>query len=132
MSFLLTEEEYARVATFPEEDLVELAVELDIPVAERVDHRELLSRCVVCIAELAAREGLPFSNYDREDLEALSPARRRALTRQLGLGDEISTILKSGRKVYRMYNKQRPRSQVPLVLPSLLEPLCRYLVSAEP
>ena len=72
-------------------------------------------------------EGLPFSDYDREDLEDLPPAHRVALARRLGVAESVSAILKSGRKLYKVYRRSRERSQVPLVLPSLLGPICRHI-----
>ncbi len=127
MAFQLTDDEYRAVASLPEEDLVDLAVELDIPVGEVVDRRSVLDLCVVGFGELAKREGLPFSDYDREDLEDLPPAHRAALARQLGVADSVGAILKSGRKLYKVYRRSRARRQVPLVLPSLLGPVCRHL-----
>lgn len=127
MAFRLTDEEYRLVAALPEEDLVDLAVDLDIPVGEAFDRRDVLSLCVVAMGELAGREGLPFSDYDREDLETLTPAHRAALARRLGVRDSVDAIVKSGRKIYKLYRRKRERSQVPLVLPSLLSALCRHL-----
>ncbi len=127
MAFQLTDDEYRMVAVLPEEDLIDLAVELDIPVGEDLDRRSVLSLCVVSMADLAGREGLPFSEYDREDIEALPPAWREALAHKLGVPDHAQAILKQGRRLYRVYNRSRTRSQVPLVLPSLLGPLCRML-----
>ncbi|MFH1464839.1 MAG: hypothetical protein ABIO70_10685 [Pseudomonadota bacterium] len=131
MAFQLNEEEYRLIAALPEEDLVDLAVELDIPVGEAIDRRDVLALCVRGLAQLAKREGLPFSEYDREDLESLPPTARDALARRLGVAPEVGAILKAGRKVYRTYTRQRPRSQVPLVLPSLLGPLCRFLAEGQ-
>ncbi len=127
MAFQLTDEEYRLVEALPEEDLVDLAVELDIPVGEVIDRRSVLDLCVVAFGDLAAREGLPFSEYDRDDLEQLPAAHRAALARQLGVADNVKAILKAGRKLYKVYRRSRGRSQVPLVLPSLLGPVCRNL-----
>ena len=131
MAFRLTAEEYDMVAALPIDDLVDFAIELDIPVGEEFDRIGLYARCIESLAGLAAREGLPFSHYDKEDLLALPPAHRQALTRQLALADSVEAILKSGRKVYKFYNKRRRRSQIPLMLPLLLRPLCRYLAEQE-
>jgi hypothetical protein len=127
MPFELTDDEYRAVEVLPEEDLVDLAVELDIPVGEVIDRRSVMNLCVVGFAELAQREGLPFSEYDRDDLDQLTPTHRRALAQQLGVDDSVSAILKSGRKLYKVYRRSRQRSQVPLVLPAVLGPVCRYL-----
>ncbi len=131
MAFSLTEEEYALVAGLPEEDLVDLAAELSITVDESIDHRSLLSRCVVEIANLAGTEGLPFSEYDRHDITDLPDTYRRALAARLGVKNDVKAILKSGRKIYKLYNRDRKRSQVPLVLPSILLPLCRHLSNSD-
>ena len=128
MAFQLTAQEFQLTTGLPESDLVELAVELDIPVEASIQRRDLVAQCVAALAGLCAREGLPFSQWDRQDLEELSPAQRRALARQLGVTDSVKAILRSGKKVYKVYSKQRPRSQVALLLPILLTPLCRYLV----
>ncbi len=127
MAFQLTDQEYRLVESLPEEDLVDLAVELDIPVGEAIDRRSVLDLCVVGFGDLARREGLPFSDYDRDDLELLPAAHRAALARRLGVSDSVSAILKSGRKLYKVYRRSRERSQVPMVLPALLGPLCRHL-----
>ncbi len=127
MSFQLNDDEYRLVAGLPEEDLVDLAIELDIPVGEEMDRRWVYARCVESMADLAAREGLPFSEYDREDLQLLPDSQRRALAIRLGLPDDVNAIIKAGKKVYKVYNRHRKRSQVPLMLPSLLNPLCRHL-----
>ncbi len=130
MAFRLTDEEYRMVAALPEEDLVDLAVELDIPVGEAFDRRDVLGLCVVSLADLAGREGLPLSDYDREDLENLPAGWRAALAGRLGVSDSVDSIIRNGRKTYRMYNRKRSRSQVPLVLPSLLNAVCRHLAKA--
>jgi hypothetical protein len=127
MAFQLNDEEYRVIVALPEEDLIDLAVDLDIPVGEAIDRRDVLSLCVVSLADLASREGLPFSDYDREDLETLPAEHRAALAARLGVPDSVDAIVKSGRKIYRTYNRKRPRSQIPLVLPSLLPALCRHL-----
>jgi hypothetical protein len=127
MAFALTDEEYRLVEFLPEEDLVDLAVELDIPVGEVIDRRSVLDLCAVAFGELAKREGLPFSDYDREDLELLPASHRAALARQIGVSDSVDAILKAGRKLYKVYRRSRERSQVPMVLPSMLGPVCRNL-----
>ncbi len=127
MAFQLTDEEYRLVASLPEEDLIDLAVELDIPVGEVIDRRSVLNLCVVGFGDLAGREGLPFSEYDQEDLEQLPASHRSALATRLGVRDSVGAILKSGRKLYKVYRRSRTRSQVPLVLPAMLGPVCRNL-----
>jgi hypothetical protein len=127
MAFRMTDDEYRLVENLPEEDIIDLAVELDIPVGEVIDRRSVMDLCVVAFGELAQREGLPFSEYDREDLEALPAAHLAALARQLDVKGQVNAILRAGRKVYKVYRKHRERSQIPMVLPSLLGPVCRQL-----
>ena len=131
MTFELTDAEYRLVEFLPEEDLVDLAVELDIPIGEVIDRRSVLDLCAVAFGELASREGLPFSEYDREDLEQLPAAHRAALARCLGVSDSVAAILKAGRKLYKVYRRSRERSQVPMVLPSMLGAVCRNLAERE-
>jgi len=127
MAFQLTDDEYRLVESLPQEDLIDLAVELDIPIGEVIDRRSVLNLCVVGFGELAKREGLPFSEYDLEDLEQLPAAHRSALAAQLGVSAKVPAILRSGRRLYKVYRRSRTRSQVPMVLPAMLGPLCRYL-----
>ena len=54
----------------PEDELVDLAIDLDVPVPAGIDLAGLLDAVVRNLADLAQREGLPFSPYDKEDLEA--------------------------------------------------------------
>lgn len=110
----------------PEGDLVDLAVELDLPVPERIERDALVGAAIEGIAQLARREGLPFSAYDQDDLAALPPDHLQALAELVGAQPSVSGILKSGRKVYKAYRKTRPNSQVALMLPMLLKPLARY------
>lgn len=119
-------EELAMFANIPEEDLVELAAGLGLSVPAEVDRPALLEAIVVNIAHRARREGLPLSNYDRPDLEALPPEDLRALAKLCGTRPTVDSLLKMGRKVYRRYRRERPKSQVPLMLPMLLAPLARY------
>ena len=135
MSELLTPEEVAMFRNAPEEELVDLAIDLDVPVPEEIDLDGMLDRVVRNLAALAQREGLPFSRYDREDLEQLSQMERGAIARLNGVDpradveSQISALLKTGSKVYKMYRKTRPKSQIPMYLPMLLAPLARHLVS---
>ena len=134
MTDLLTAKELDLFRNIPEVDLVELAIELDVPVGEEIDRPALLNASVRGLAQLARREGLPFSEYDREDLDALPREERDALARLCGTApslDSLDALLKSGRKVYRSYTRNRPKSQVPLFLPMLLTSLARYAASAD-
>lgn len=127
MDMLLTEAELRLFAGIPEVELVDLAIELDIPVGEEIDRGQLLTRSLAALAELARREGLPLSPYDRDDLVGLDPAHRQALAQALGINAEPDALIKGGRRVYKRYQKHNPRSQVPLLLPMLLPALARCL-----
>ena len=135
MTDLLTPEELAMFQNLPEEELVDLAIDLDIPVPAEIDLKGMLDAVIQQLVDLGEREGLPYSDYDTEDLEALSEDELRAIARLNGIdsgGDRQATIralLKTGKKVYKIYRKTRPKSQIPMYLPMLLAPLARHLVT---
>ena len=137
MSKLLTPEELSMFKNAPEDDLVDLAIDLDVPVPEEIDLAGMLDAVVRNLADLGKREGLPFSRYDQEDLEQLSELERSAIARLNGVdpnadtNTQISGLLKTGAKIYKTYRKTRPKSQIPLYLPMLLSPLARHLVNGE-
>jgi hypothetical protein len=72
-------------------------------------------------------EGLPFSKYDRDDLEALPASDRASLARLQGLKSSasVSAMVKAGQKVYKTYVKTRPGNPVALLLPTLLPVIAR-------
>ena len=135
MSELLTPEEVAMFHNAPEEELVDLAIDLDVPVPEEIDLEGMLDAVVRNLASLGQREGLPFSRYDKDDLEQLEETERSAIAKLNGVDPnanadaQISALLKTGSKIYKIYRKSRPKSQIPLYLPMLLAPLARHLVS---
>lgn len=118
--------EAAALANLPHSELVDLAVELDILVPAQIDRLQLLENVLACLVVRARAEGLPLTPYDRDDLAELPPADRAALARLLGHPDDIEAILKASEKVCKRYRKERPRSAVALLLPSLLAPLARW------
>ena len=122
----LTPEERQLVSNIPDSDLAELAAELSIAVPSEIDPPSLAARCIVAIAQLARTEGLPFSRYDRADLESLDPAHLRALAELCGYPPTVNGMLKNGGKVYKSWRRNRPRSPIALLLPSLIPPLARY------
>ncbi|MCB9777493.1 MAG: hypothetical protein H6742_02920 [Alphaproteobacteria bacterium] len=127
MEQVLTESELAMFAAIPEVELVDLAIELEIPVGESIDRTALLGLAVLGLAELATREGLPFSPYDQDDLEALPGEHLAAIARTVGAPATVSGVLKQGAKVYKTYRRSRGNSQIPLMLPMLLPALGRHL-----
>lgn len=135
MNDLLTPEELAMFQNVPEEELVDLAIDLDVPVPEEIDLKGMLDTIIHQLVDLGEREGLPYSAYDIEDLEALDEYELRAIAKLNGIVNEadskstIRGLLKSGKKVYKIYRKTRPKSQIPMYLPMLLAPLARHLVT---
>ena len=121
----------------PEDDLVDLAIDLDVPVPEEIDLAGMIDSVVRNLADLGKREGLPFSRYDKEDLEQLAEMERSAIAKLNGVdpnadaNTQIAGLLKTGAKIYKTYRKTRPKSPIPLYLPMLLSPLARHLVNGE-
>ena len=129
MDFALTEEELTLCMNLPEDTLIDLAAELELLIPESISRATLLSQAVVRLAERAQQEGLPFSKYDREDLEALPKPHLDALARLCKATPSVDGLLKSGRRVYKMYQRKRPSSQVALTLPMLLSAVARLAAS---
>lgn len=125
-SFILNHAELALCENLPEDNLIELAAELNLLIPERISRSALLADAIAQLAELAQREGLPFSRYDRDDLEALPKHHMEALARLCGSRPTINALIKTGQKVYKIYTRQRPQSPVAMMLPMLLAPLARY------
>jgi hypothetical protein len=129
---LLTVAELKAFDQVPEADLVGLSIDLDVPVPDQIDRERLLNVIVHHLAELGKRDGLPFSEYDREDLARLdhtelksiaflSKVKRPSSDHQALVGQ----IIKAGKKVYKRYTKYNPGNQIPMFLPMLLIPLAR-------
>lgn len=125
-TFSLTPAELAVCENLPDDNIIELAAELNLLIPERISRSGLLSSSIARLAELARQEGLPFSRYDREDLEALPREHLRALAVMCGSRPTIDGVIKGGQKVYKIYTRQRPQSPVAMMLPMLLVPLARY------
>ncbi len=126
MSFRLTEDDLASLALIQDRDLADLAADVDLMPDEVIDRRSLLEAVVPRLLELAMREGLPFSKYDAEDLEALPRVHREALAQAMGWRTSVGAMLRRGKKVYKVYRNERPSSQVPVMLPSVLPILARW------
>ncbi|MCK6502354.1 hypothetical protein L6R53_02985 [Myxococcota bacterium] len=131
MSKLLSAEELQMLAAVPERDLVDLVIDLDIPVEEDSARIALLEQAVRRLAELARAEGLPLSTYDLEDLQALPAPQLQALARAMRVSAEPRAVVKAGEKVFKTYRKRTPRSQVPLMVPSLLAAVTRLLAEED-
>jgi len=124
--FTLSDAEFAGFEMLPDSELADLAIELDMIPGSEIEARRLLSDIIGRILELAQAEGLPFSKYDREDLENLPGDHFRALARAMDWPEKVDGFLKKGRKVYKHYEKHRRRSQVAIMLPLLLGALARH------
>lgn len=127
MSAAFTASESAVLRNIPEGDLVDLVADLDVAVPAVIVRDELLVLALDRIAQRARAEGLPFSKWDREDLEALPAPHLQALARACGTAGTVDALMKSGARVYKRYQKERPGSAVALLLPVLLAPLARRL-----
>ena len=126
MSAPFTPEENTIFAQIPELDLIDLAAELDLIVPETIDRETLITQALSGILDRASQEGLPFSTYDREDLQALPSDHLKALANLCATEPTVDAMLKRGAKVYKTYRKQRPGSQVPMLLPMFLSALARF------
>ena len=124
---ILTDAEWSALSILPEDDLIEVAADLDLVVDKHINHRALWNKCVWAILFRANTEGLPLSEYDAEDVALLSTEQRTAIAKLQGLSTPYTTekIIKKGRKIYRLYQKKRRGSPVILVIPSLLTAIAR-------
>ena len=124
---MLNDADYAFLERIPEPDLVDAAADLGLAVPETIDRRELMDRMLTAIIQRAHDEGLPFSKYDKDDLEALDADERAAIATLQGLRSDASVraMLKAGQKVYKWYRKVRPNNPVALLLPTLLPYIAR-------
>lgn len=131
MPSLLLDEELKILAAVPEKDLVDLVIDLDVPVEEDSARQQLLEQAARRLADLAREEGLPFSSYDLEDLQALPPDHLRGLARAMRVDNDARAVVRAGEKVFKRYQKRAPRSQVPLMLPLLLSAVARLLADED-
>jgi len=130
VAFDLYPADLEKIDLLPETDLADLAIDLDLIPEERIDRKQLLLEMLPRLLSLAGAEGLPFSKWDLEDLEALPEAHRSALAAVMGWPSDPKSMVKAGEKVFKVYRKTRTRSQIPLTLPLLLPTLARF--AAEP
>ena len=126
MGFELLPSDIDAISLLPETDLADLAVDLDLIPDAEITRKALLIEMLPRLLDLADREGLPFSRWDKEDLESLPEAHRAALAEVIGCAPDPDSMLKAGAKVYKIYRKLRKRSQIPLMLPLLLPALARF------
>lgn len=127
MSFTLEPHERDLVEKIPEQDITEMAVDLDLLLDEGFDRESLVLRCIEAILDRAETEGIPLSKYDGDDLSALPPEHFHALAQTIGLrgGASVRAVLRAGAKTWRQYRKNRPNSATALLIPTLLGPIAR-------
>ncbi len=131
MQSLFTPQEREMLGNMPESDIIELAAELGVSVPAVVRREELMERVVHELACHVRAHGLPLSQYDAEDVQALSPIELRALADLAGVPATVDDLLKAGKKVYKSYTNKKATSPIPLMVPTLLAPLARYAASQE-
>lgn len=129
MSSLFTPAERAILANMPEDDIVELAAELGVTVPAVIRREELMERVIGELARHARVHGLPLSKWDKDDLVALSPTELGALAHLVGVPATVGDLLKAGKKAYKAYASRKATSPIPLMVPTLLAPLARYVAS---
>ena len=128
MKAIITDDEWSILLNVTEDALVNMAADLSILVPIVIDRRSLCDACVHQIVVRAQDEGLPFSKYDREDLEALTDENRAAIGLLQGLSTKASIrqIMKVGQKVYKYYQKNRPDNPTAMMIPALLPAIARH------
>ena len=127
MTNLIQSADIELLQAIPERDLVEMAIDLEIRVPEQIQRMDMITQCILAIVDRAKMEGLPLSQYDKDDLEALNMADLKAIGELLNLAGppSIDKILKKGRKVYKMYQRYRPDNATALLIPTLLPLIAR-------
>lgn len=127
MTVSLTDQEWAFLSGIPEEDLVQMAVDLDILFPADPDLRAVLELCIGRLIEVLPTDGLPLSKYDRDDLAELPPSHLAGLARLVGLppSSSVDQILKAGIKAHTAWTRSGRGRGVPLLVPTLLPALAR-------
>ena len=127
MTFSLDPAERDLVGRIPEQDITEMAVDLDLLLDEGFDRESLVLRCIEALLDRAEVEGIPLSKWDGDDLRTLPPEHFQALARTVGLTGKpsVRAMLKAGARTWRQYRKTRPNSATALLIPTLLGPIAR-------
>jgi hypothetical protein len=127
MPFALTADERQTLQNMPDGDLADLAMEVAVVLDEVINRETLLLQILPRLVELGRKErGLPLSDYDLDDLAELPPPHRAALAQALGWPEDPAGMLKQGKKVFKTFERYRPKSAVTLLVPALLRPLARF------
>lgn len=126
MTPTLTRQELEMLAGLPLSELTTLARELERPVPSDLPLGALAPEIVLGYAALAAREGLPLSRYDADELAALPSDELSGLARLCGVAASVSALTASGRRAWKLREKRHASPLVALHLPLFLAPLARY------
>lgn len=129
MSTLFTPAERSMLANMPEDDIVELAAELSVTVPAVIRREALMEQIIVELARHARVHGLPLSKWDQEDIEALSPDELAGLADLVGVSPTVPELLKAGKRAYKGFAKRKATSPIPIMVPSLLGALARYVTA---
>ena len=123
MANFIQQDDLPLLRAIPERDIVEMAVDLDICVPEKIDRVEMIEACILAIIERGREEGLPFSQYDQDDLAALSSHQLDNLGKLMQISGSITVakVLKKGKRVYKYYQKHRPDNATALLIPTLFK-----------
>jgi hypothetical protein len=128
MTFELLDEEWELVRRVPVDDLIMLAAALDIVLPAEIDARALVGHCIPRLVAHARRGGLPFSKYDLDDLQELSPDHLQVLAVIQGLRPNagVNEVLKVGERVYRsLQGGRNGLHPIAYMVPILLTPTLR-------
>ena len=123
----ITESEWAVLQNMPELDLVELAIELDLRVPAKIDHRALWDQSLNVIVEFVRQHGVPLTKFNVSDLEELKEIERTAIAQLLGLkeGAPISAIIRAGVRVQKRLKRKQNITYLTIAIPLLLSAIAR-------
>ena len=128
----ITESEWAILQNMPEVDLVELAIELDLRVPAKIDHRALWNQSLVAIVSFVQRHGLPLTKFNVADLEELKSIERAAIAQLLGLKRDasVAAIIRAGVKVHKRVIRKHNITYLTIAVPLLLAAIARNSFNA--
>jgi hypothetical protein len=127
----ITESEWAVLQNMPEVDLVDLAIELDLRIPAKLDHRQLWDESLEAIVALVQLHGLPLTKFNVSDLEDLKEIERTAIAKLSGLKEDasISAIIKAGLKAQKRFKRKRNITYLTIAIPLLLSAVARNTLS---
>lgn len=130
----LTDAEWSVLAGLTPDDLVDLAVRLDVVIPANPEPRALLEATLPRLIAAYRSRGVPLSQYDHEDVAALSAQERATLASLQGLGAKASVrqIMAVGAKAYKSWSPRGTHHPVPFLTPVLLKPMLRLAATPRP